>query len=281
MPNIIKRKRALLALSNKKKLMTFKMPSFIKNTFFGSVMNGDYQLKLKAFLAISFSIGLVISLVYYFVFQNILLACGVFIPSLFIYYCLVSSNFLISNRLTYLNEQRNFIEILESELTATTATLEAVKAASKHKLPKYLKTLMENIVKRNQLGDSLEEIIQDVESEVPSQDLKMAFAIIRINHKIGSSQTMNGLKEIAHNLEVRGDHVLIFKEKMSGQIVEKSIFYAVSLFAPLLMELYQKGYFSSLMGFSWGPWFLIIIFFISLAGQFIMENVMQKALQEL
>lgn len=250
MPNIIKRKRALLALSNKKKLMTLKMPSFIKNTFFGSVMNGEYQLKLKAFLAISFSIGLIVSLIYYFVFQNILLACGVFIPSLFIYYCLVSSNFLISNRLTYLNEQRNFIEILESELTATTATLEAVKAASKHKLPKYLKILMENIVKRNQLGDSLEEIIQDVESEVPSQDLKMAFAIIRINHKIGSSQTMNGLKEIAHNLEVRGDHVLIFKEKMSGQIVEKSIFYAVSLFAPLLMELYQKGYFSSLMGFS-------------------------------
>lgn len=249
MSNIHKQKRALLALSNKRKKMTIKTPNFIQNSFLGSVINGEYSLKLKLFLVVSFGIALVVSTLYYFIFENLILAVGVFIPAAFLYYCLVSSNFLISNRLTYLNEQRTFVEILESELTATASTLEAVKAASKHKLPKYLKVLMENIVKRNQLGDSLEEILQDTEAQSLSEDLKMTFAIIRINHKIGSSQTLNGLKEIARNLESRADHVLIFKEKMSGQIVEKSIFYGVSIFAPILMELYQKGYFSSLMEF--------------------------------
>lgn len=281
MSNALKKKRALLAISNKKKLMAIQTPKFIKNSFFGSIMAGEYTMSLKMFLIISAVIGSASVVAYYLVFKNILLAFGVAIPAFFIFYVFTSSNYLISSRLSYINEQRNFVEILESELTATNATLEAVKATAKHKLPPYLKTLMEDIVKRTQLGDSLEEIIEDVEMQVTSEDLKMAFAIIRINHKIGSSETLSGLNEIAKNLEIRSEYVLNFKEKMSGQVVEKFIFYMVSVFAPVLMEIYQAGYFSSLMKYSWGPWFLIIIFYISLAGQFIMENVIQKALKEL
>lgn len=202
-------------------------------------------------------------------------------PSFFIFYIIVSSNRIVENRLNHINEQRNFVDILESELTATNATLEAIKNTAKHKLPDYLKIIVEEMVKRSQLGDSLEEIIDDVETQLPSNDLRMSFAILRINHQIGSSETINGLKEISRNLEVRSEYVLSFKEKMSGQVVEKTIFYMLSLFAPILMEVYQEGYFSSLMEFSWGPWFLILIFFISMGGQFLMENTIQKTLEEL
>lgn len=253
MSHALKKKRALLAISNKRKLMTLKTPDFITNSFFGSVMAGEYSMSFEAFLIVSASISLASMLLYYFVFKNALLTVGMAIPGFFVFYCLVSSSSTISNRLKYINDQRNFIEILESELTATNATLEAVKATAQHKLPKYLKTLMEGIVKRTQLGDSLEEIIEDVEEQAGSEDIKMAFAIIRINHKIGSSETLGGLREIAKNLEIRSDYVLSFKEKMSGQVIEKFMFYAISVYAPVLMEIYRTGYFSSLLKYAWGP----------------------------
>ena len=194
---------------------------------------------------------------------------------------MVACGSIVDDRLNYINEQRNFVDILESELTATNSTLEAIKSTAKHALPRYLKEVMQEIVKRGQLGDSLGEIIDDIEKQLPSNDLRMAFAIVRINHKIGSSETINGLKEISKNLETRGEYVLLLKEKMSSPIIEKNIFFIVSIFAPILMEMYQSGYFSSLMIYSWGPLFLIFVFFVSLGGQVLMERSIQKTLEEL
>lgn len=281
MKSIYKTKKTLLSISNKKKYKALKLPSFVHRSFWGVIISGKYSMSFQTFLIVSGLISMATMFAYYLVFRNTLLSAGIALPSFFILYVLVSTNRIIENRLNYINEQRNFVDVLESELTATNATLEAVKNTAKHRLPAYLKAVIEDMVKRSQLGDSFEEIIDDVESHLPSNDLRMAFAILRINHKVGSSETINGLKEISKNLEHRGEYVLSFKEKMSGQVVEKTLFYMISLFAPILMEIYQQGYFSSLMGFVWGPWFLIIIFFISMGGQFLMENTIQKTLEEL
>lgn len=249
MKNIYKTKRELLVLSSKKKKKAYKMPSAIKRSFWGVIMAGKYSLSLKTFLAISLVIAMVSAAAYYFVFSSYILSFGILIPSFYLLYILVSTNRIIENRMSYINEQRTFVDILESELTATNSTLEAIKNTAKHKLPRYLKEIIEEMVKRSQLGDSLEEIIDDTEASLPSNDLRMAFAILRINHKIGSSETINGLKEISKNMETRGEYVVSFKEKMSGQVVEKTLFYTISLYAPILMEIYQEGYFTSLMRF--------------------------------
>ena len=277
--NINNKKKRMLAIKTKKEKKTKKRKES-NIGFLGILLSGRYKKSAMNFLFLSLLVATASSLFYQLVFSNAILTIGVFIPTLLFPYCYVSCNEIIRIRVDDIMGYKSFLEYLEAELTITNSTIDALNGVTEQKLHPHIKMLLDHILKNVRMGKSLEESLTEAENLTKYDSIKMIFVTLKINHSVGSSETLTGLRSIGHNFDVNIKNIMELKEKVSGGLKEKSMLLVLELYTPVFLEIYQKGYFSDI--FPLGPiipMIIVAVFIVAIFSQFLIEIKIKKVLE--
>lgn len=281
----VARKRNVLNQHINKKKRKFSMPRMFDNSFMSLLLEGDYKLSAFQFLILSIACGAGLGLVYFFQLQhNLILAVGAGLFGISLPYCCVSAKAMINNRIKELTSQKIFIELLEAELSTTNSTQEAIKNianGSKDRLTKELCRLCNDIIKDISVGSSFPEALTSAIDSIDNKELKMALNILKINHEVGSSKTIDGLKSISNSLD---GHIEIVKElnhKVGGDLTEGTMFYLIVLFGPLAMNVFMSAYFTDFISTISGTLIVLVIIAMACVGQFLIGNTVTRTLKNI
>ena len=278
-----KNKKAYLRIND----MTAKKPLFIKNrvklsSFWKSLLANELSISAQVFIYSSIGCGLLMYIIYLMLVKSQLIALAAGIASLTIPYLLFKTKMMLSKTVEDAMSYKEFVTVLQSALRSNNSTSEVINAvANETNLAKPIRKIMLNASANLRLGDSIEEVLRKAASQSNEPYFKMAMTILRINHDVGASTTINALDNIQKAMDDVIDNTQLLRDKIGGMISDKSLFLVMLLIAPIIHNFSAAEVTS--MFYSQPIWQLVycVIILFAFAGQFLMEYQANKTIKNL
>lgn len=227
------KKEKYLRVSQWNKKKTAKKKKIGKG-FFKALRDDELPMDTKGFLGLSLICGVIVFLIYTLLIKEFLISIPCGIISISIPYLLFKTNWMMNRTVERAMGYKDFVGALQSALRSTNSTAEAIKmAASENGLNKELREIMDTAVSNISLGDSIENVLEKAINSTDQTYFKMALTIVKINHSIGASTSMDALDNIQDSMNHIIDNVQLLKDKISTIILDKSIFLGITLAAPI------------------------------------------------
>lgn len=278
-----KNKKAYLRIND----MTAKKSLFIKNrvklsSFWKSLLANELSISAPVFIYSSIGCGLLMYIIYLMLVKSQLIALAAGIASLTIPYLLFKTKMMLSKTVDDAMSYKEFVTVLQSALRSNNSTSEVINAvANETNLAKPIRKIMLNASANLRLGDSIEEVLRKAASQSNEPYFKMAMTILRINHDVGASTTINALDNIQKAMDDVIDNTQLLRDKIGGMISDKSLFLVMLLIAPIIHNFsaaeVTSMFYSQLI---WQLVYCVIILF-AFAGQFLMEYQANKTIKNL
>lgn len=200
---------------------------------------------------------------------------------LLVLYTLTAADAIINRKVRDKMEFQNFIEMLQTELTATTSIPIIFNNIVKRGVHEDVEEVLKFGITEMQLGTPISETLEKCEKRTKDEYLKIVFVILRINHKLGSGETIKSLEVVKNDFKSSISNIVDAKEKMSGHIQDKNIFTMLGSVLPVIAVIYKADFFEALLSIQFGGLVLIVLMIAAFVGGIIIDKKIANVLEEI
>jgi hypothetical protein len=207
----------------------------LSSDFFTMLINNELKFSLMQFLMLSVISGVAVYFLYlHFTKSNTFsIICGLF--GLTVPYLALRTNAVMNRVVENALEYKAFIGALESAMRATNSTREAlIMVANDPSVSPVIRNQMEEIVTEIKLGGTIDGAIKHGIKNSQNVYFSMALSILKINHNVGSSSSIEALNNIQHQMDLILDNIQLLKDKISGIVSQKIIFLLILIAVPVI-----------------------------------------------
>lgn len=250
--------------------------------FFRYLNDGELKMSPKMFIILTIASSVVLGFLYTIFVKKPIISFAGFVIGASLPYLMYAPTALINKAVEEALAYKEFINILQSSIRATNSTQEAIRmCANESELPKSIRQPVQKIVSDIQLGDSLETALKTAEEASDNSYFKMALTILRINHDVGTSLTIQALENIQKSQNSIIDNIQLLKDKINTVLAEKIIFMGISLASPCVHVAMFNDVTSSFYSQSLFQLVMVMALGFAMFGQLVITNSSLKALKEL
>lgn len=266
----------------KKKKTTFDKFKDKLPIFFSYLNAGELSMSPAIFYGLSIICCILFAFIYAVMLKRPIITFAGGLVGLCFPYIVYAPSALTKMTVNEALSYKEFISILQSSIRATNSTHEAIKmCANENELPNSIKLPVQSIITNMQLGDSLNEALLKAENMSENPYFKMTLTILRINHDVGTSKTINALENIQKSQDAVINNLQLLKDKINSVLMEKTIFIALALASPIMHVTSFRDIVSTFYDIPLCQLLVFGLLVFALIGQFIITESSIKALKEL